>query len=85
MFHTDTKQRDYKAITSLGLPLLQPDTLGTLAVTYLYLIKEAKLLSFLTWLGKETDRDVSYQVVLLLEYFIYFINKRPRCVSPSRL
>lgn len=51
MFYTDTKQRECKTITSLGMPLLQPDVLTALAVTYLYLRKEAKLLSSLTWLG----------------------------------
>lgn len=62
MFYTDTNQREYKAIISLGLPPLQPDMLAALAVTYLYLRKEAKLLSFLIWLGGETQRDVSHQV-----------------------
>lgn len=63
MFCTDTKQGEYKAITSLSLPLLQPDMLTALSVMYFYLRKEAKLLSFLTWLGRETQRGVSHQVV----------------------
>lgn len=82
---TCSETENIKPSLQPGLILLQPETLASLTGKYLYLRKESKVFQEFCYMGQKVKlMEIAHRVVLLLECSVYLINKRPRCISPTR-